>query len=80
MNSINPATIRTSFLIPLGVPEHQTQNAYDQMRIGNLVGRLGEVADTSTAIAFLANDKTASFITGLLLPVDGGVLTGSPPH
>lgn len=36
------------------------------------VGRIGEVSDTSTAIAYLADNNVASFITGILLPVDGG--------
>lgn len=36
------------------------------------VGRVGEVSDTSTAISFLADNSVASFLTGILLPVDGG--------
>lgn len=35
------------------------------------IGRAGEVEDTSEAIAYLASDA-ASFLTGILLPVDGG--------
>lgn len=38
------------------------------------VGRVGEVTDTSAAIEYLIGDS-ASFITGLLLPIDGGALT-----
>ncbi|XP_055325874.1 uncharacterized oxidoreductase TM_0325-like isoform X2 [Sitodiplosis mosellana] len=36
--------------------------------------RVGEVSDTSAAIEYLVSDH-ASFITGALLPVDGGALT-----
>lgn len=36
------------------------------------VGRVGEVSDTSAAISFLADNNVASFLTGILLPVDGG--------
>lgn len=43
------------------------------------LGRVGEVADTSAAIAFLASDA-ASFITGISLPVDGGSLLSGPIH
>ncbi|CAN5460440.1 SDR family oxidoreductase [soil metagenome] len=37
------------------------------------MGRLGEPAEVASAIAFLASDE-ASFITGVVLPVDGGYL------
>jgi NAD(P)-dependent dehydrogenase (short-subunit alcohol dehydrogenase family) len=37
------------------------------------MGRLGEPAEVAEAIAFLASDS-ASFITGVVLPVDGGYL------
>ena len=37
------------------------------------MGRLGEPGEVAQAIAFLAADQ-ASFITGAILPVDGGYL------
>ena len=37
------------------------------------MGRLGEPEEVAQAIAFLASDQ-ASFITGAILPVDGGYL------
>ena len=37
------------------------------------MGRIGEPAEVASAIAFLASDD-ASFITGAVLPVDGGYL------
>ncbi|WP_206188677.1 SDR family NAD(P)-dependent oxidoreductase [Streptomyces kanamyceticus] len=37
------------------------------------IGRLGEPREVAAAIAFLASDE-ASFITGVVLPVDGGYL------
>ncbi|CAN5442388.1 SDR family oxidoreductase [soil metagenome] len=37
------------------------------------MGRLGEPAEVASAIAFLASDE-ASFIIGVVLPVDGGYL------
>ena len=39
------------------------------------LGRLGEPSDIAAAIAFLASDD-ASWITGVTLPVDGGMLAG----
>jgi NAD(P)-dependent dehydrogenase (short-subunit alcohol dehydrogenase family) len=37
------------------------------------MGRIGEPAEVASAIVFLASDD-ASFITGAVLPVDGGFL------
>lgn len=38
--------------------------------------RIGEPADISRMIAFLASDE-ASFVTGALLPVDGGAVAAN---
>jgi len=35
------------------------------------IGRIGLPSESAAAVAFLASDD-ASFITGVLLPVDGG--------
>ena len=71
VNGVNPGVIIT--------PIHETflgsaENAKKFMEeYGKRypIGRAGEVEDTSEAIAYLASDA-ASFLTGLLLPVDGG--------
>jgi 3-oxoacyl-[acyl-carrier protein] reductase len=39
--------------------------------------RIGEPEDIADAIAFISSDK-ASFITGALIPVDGGSVHDSP--
>jgi len=39
------------------------------------LGRNGQVADVAEAILFLASER-AGWITGVVLPVDGGVMAG----
>src|SRR5229473_3300148 len=39
------------------------------------LGRNGQPADAAEALLFLASDQ-ASFITGVILPVDGGIMAG----
>jgi NAD(P)-dependent dehydrogenase (short-subunit alcohol dehydrogenase family) len=41
------------------------------------MGRFGEARELVGAILFLASDKAASFVTGVVLPIDGGFSTFS---
>lgn len=72
VNAVAPGTIRTERVKRL--PEEPGGSEYlaaiEQM---HPMGRLGEPAEVASAIAFLASDD-ASFITGAVLPVDGGFL------
>jgi hypothetical protein len=45
------------------------------MRVAHPVGRLGEPAEVANAILFLVSNE-ASFVTGAILPVDGGMWRG----
>jgi len=69
VNSINPAAIRTPIFGKIG----WTSSQVEEFAATHPIGRIGEVSDTSDAIAYVASDS-ASFITGILLPVDGGWL------
>lgn len=74
VNSINPAVIRTPIFESIGI---QNFGAIEEdCKKQYLVGRIGEVSDTSAAIAYLAGES-ASFLTGVLLTVDGGSLLAS---
>lgn len=67
-NLIAPGTIRTR------VWDNQPEALARMQRLYPL-GRVGQPDDIAAAVAFLASDD-AAWITGVTLPVDGGVLTG----
>jgi NAD(P)-dependent dehydrogenase (short-subunit alcohol dehydrogenase family) len=66
VNAVAPSVVRTRLAAALweGI-EKQTAEAHPLKRIG-------EPSDVARAITFLASDA-ASWITGVVLPVDGGV-------
>ncbi|MFC4033220.1 SDR family NAD(P)-dependent oxidoreductase [Streptomyces polygonati] len=72
VNAVAPGTIRTERVGALG-EEPGGPEYLEQMRRAHPVGRLGDPGEVAAAIAFLASDA-ASFITGVVLPVDGGYL------
>lgn len=67
VNAVAPGTIRTEAVA--GLPEDYIA----PMREMHPVKRLGEPREVANAILFLASDE-ASFITGVILPVDGGYM------
>lgn len=80
VNSINPGDIETSILQTSGliVTSEELEKYKNDSKIFYPVGRIGQVEDTSNAIEFLAKNAS-SFITGVLLPVDGGIMNVSLP-
>jgi NAD(P)-dependent dehydrogenase (short-subunit alcohol dehydrogenase family) len=67
VNAVAPGTIRTEAVASL------PDDYVEPMRAAHPMGRLGEPSEVAEAICFLASDA-ASFITGVILPVDGGYL------
>ena len=72
-NVISPGTIRT----PIWNQRLEADpTALDTLKTWYPLGRVGEVDDVAAAAAFLCSDE-ASWITGINLPVDGGLTAGS---
>ena len=74
VNAIAPAVIETPIYNTFLTPE-QVKAALPTFSALHPLGCNGQVADAAEALLFLASDR-ASFITGVVLPVDGGVMAG----
>ncbi|HEX4168561.1 MAG TPA: SDR family oxidoreductase [Bryobacteraceae bacterium] len=70
VNAVAPGYIATEMIQT--VPEKIRQSMQEHTPIG----RLGEPADVANAYLWLASDA-AAFVTGAVLSVDGGVVTGT---
>jgi NAD(P)-dependent dehydrogenase (short-subunit alcohol dehydrogenase family) len=74
VNAIAPAVIETPIYSTFLKPE-QVKAVLPTFNAMHPLGRNGQPADAAEALLFLASDQ-ASFITGVVLPVDGGVMAG----
>jgi 3-oxoacyl-[acyl-carrier protein] reductase len=70
VNAVAPGFVLTDMVRQM--PEHILQN----MAARAPIGRMGETRDIANAYLFLASDE-ASFITGVTLRVDGGIVVGT---
>jgi len=72
VNAVAPGTTNTERVQRL--PDEPGGLEYlESIKAAHPMGRLGEPGEVAEAILFLASDR-ASFITGAILPVDGGFL------
>jgi NAD(P)-dependent dehydrogenase (short-subunit alcohol dehydrogenase family) len=77
-----PHRIRVNALMPGFFPAEQNRKLLDETRMENILrrtpyGRLGEPEELVGTAIWLASDKAAGFVTGALVPVDGGFLATS---
>lgn len=68
VNAINPSITRSDMVEGILSNDHMVKAFMQRVALG----RIGEPEDIAAACAFLASED-ASFITGVNLPVDGGV-------
>ena len=76
VNAVSPGLVRTSILYhQVGVTK-ETYRDYVKMRgEGYLLRRIGEPEEIADMVAYLVSDK-AAWITGAVIPVDGGKSVG----
>lgn len=71
VNAIAPAVVETPLFDSLLTPEQLASfNDFHPL------GRNGQVRDITEAVLFLADDRRSGWMTGVVLPVDGGVTAG----
>jgi NAD(P)-dependent dehydrogenase (short-subunit alcohol dehydrogenase family) len=71
VNAIAPAVVETPLFDPiLSAEQLASLNRFHPL------GRNGQPRDITEAVLFLADDERSGWITGVVLPVDGGVTAG----
>lgn len=72
VNSVNPAVIVTEFHKALGMSDKDYNEYIANCGRTYPLKRAGKAEEVASAILYLANDQSAAFLTGVLLPVSGG--------
>jgi NAD(P)-dependent dehydrogenase (short-subunit alcohol dehydrogenase family) len=73
VNAVCPGPILTPMLEPLLKADPAVKGFVEQ---GNPMGRMGQSEEVAGAVLWLCSEE-ASYVTGVALPVDGGVVAGS---
>jgi NAD(P)-dependent dehydrogenase (short-subunit alcohol dehydrogenase family) len=72
VNSLSPGLVETPIFGKLGVPAEAIKEGLPAMLAQMPMGRVGRPEEAATVALFLAS-ADSSFVTGIDLPVDGGV-------
>ena len=74
-----PFNVRVNAIVPGFFPAEQNRKLLTEERVGQIMNhtpmkRFGEASELIGAAVYLASSKASSFVTGMLLRVDGGYL------
>ena len=77
-----PHNIRVNALLPGFFPAEQNRRVLTPERVSSILGhtpmgRFGEAAELVGATVYLASRRASGFVTGAILPVDGGFMAMS---
>lgn len=76
INTVAPAVVETPVYNTF-MSQDQVEKVLSTFNTFHPLGRNGQPADVAAAILFLASEQ-AGWITGTVIPVDGGVMAGRP--
>jgi NAD(P)-dependent dehydrogenase (short-subunit alcohol dehydrogenase family) len=78
VNAIAPGIIETGLMADLRVALGENADAaLEGLRAAIPLGRFGASAEAGALVAFLLGEDS-SYLTGTVIPIDGGVIAGSP--
>jgi NAD(P)-dependent dehydrogenase (short-subunit alcohol dehydrogenase family) len=72
VNAILPGPVDTPMYDDLGLTGPQTDALREQLAAATPLGRFGTTAEVARWVALLLDDETSAWVTGALIPVDGG--------
>lgn len=77
VNCVAPSATQTEFHVNAGMSEEQAKFYYESCARTHPLGRVGKTSDISELVLFLADSNKAGYMTGSVIPVDGGRLLTS---
>ena len=77
VNCVAPSATQTEFHVNAGMSVEQAKSYYESCANTHPLGRVGQASDISELVLFLADSNKSGYMTGSIIPVDGGRLLTS---
>lgn len=75
VNAVSPAVVETP-IYKAFIEEDKVESTMRSLDGMHALGRVGTPQDVANAVEFLLDDEKASWVTGAVWDVDGGVMAG----